>query len=320
MPEKRALITGMNGFVGQRLSRYLENQGWEVCGTDVVGEAGARFRICDLRNLEDLKALLDWAGSVTHVFHLAAITFVPDSMNDPNTTFEINIGGTVNLTRAMMAVCPSARLIAIGSSESYGPPAYLPQDEAHPLNPQNPYAISKAAADQYCAQVSRQGDLDIIRMRPYNHSGPGQSDRFVLSSFARQMAEIALGFRESVLHVGNLDVARDFSHVGDVIRAYEFAALAGEAGEAYNVCSGNATTLMDAIESLQAMLDTEVNIEIDPERYRHAEIPEIRGSHEKLKTGTDWCPVKSFEELMQDLFNYWKTHLQTESEQSNARS
>ncbi len=314
MEKKKALITGVRGFVGQQLSSHLERQGWEVCGTDVAGEDDARFQQCELRNFEDLKALLHWAGPITHVFHLAAITFVPDSLNDPNTTFEINMGGTVNLSRAMIETCHQARLIFIGSSESYGPPTYLPQDEAHPLNPQNPYAISKAAADQYCAHVSKQGSLDIIRMRPYNHSGPGQTDRFVLSSFARQMAEIALGQREPVLHVGNLDVARDFSHVEDVIRAYEFAALHGTPGEAYNVCSGKATTLMEAITLLRGMLEVDVHIEIDPDCFRHAEIPEIRGSYEKLKTSTDWQPMKSFEVLMQDLFTYWKTHLQNESE------
>jgi GDP-4-dehydro-6-deoxy-D-mannose reductase len=318
MPEKRALITGIGGFVGQRLSQHLAEQGWEVKGSDIAGENTSEFQPCDLRNLDELKKLLAWAAPLTHVFHLAASTFVPDSIADPNLTFEINIGGTVSVTRAMMEVCPTARLIVVGSSESYGPPMYLPQDEEHPLNPQNPYAISKAASDHYCEYVSKRGDLDIIRMRPYNHSGPGQNDRFVLSSFARQMAEVNLNMRDSILRVGNLDVARDFSHVDDVICAYEAAALRGESGDVYNVCSGNATTLTRAIEILSGMLETEVRIEIDPKRFRTAEIPEIYGTHEKLTAKTGWTPVKSFEQIMQDLFLFWETQLQ-KNEQSNAK-
>lgn len=113
MSVKRALITGSCGFVGQRLSRHLESQGWEVCGTDVSGPNDAQFRSCDLREMEELKTLLSWAGSVTHVFHLAAITFVPDSMNDPNSTFDINIGGTANMTRAMMGIAQTRASLSL---------------------------------------------------------------------------------------------------------------------------------------------------------------------------------------------------------------
>lgn len=317
MSTKRALITGINGFVGQRLAVHLKSHDWEVAGMDMTGDDGEAYQKCDLRDADKLMTLLEWADSPTHVFHLAAITFVPDSKKDPTSTHDINVGGTKNLARAMMECCKDARLLFIGSSESYGPPEYLPVDELHPMNPQNPYAESKAAADSYCREASSRGDLDIVRMRPFNHSGPGQTDRFVLSSFARQMAEISIGAREPVLKVGNLEVARDFSHVDDIICGYEGAALKGERGEVYNVCSGRASSLTECIELLRGMLDVDVHVERDEDRYRPAEIPEIRGCHEKLSAATGWESSKTFEDLMRDLFQHWKSELQVGNEKRN---
>jgi GDP-4-dehydro-6-deoxy-D-mannose reductase len=219
---------------------------------------------------------------------------------------EVNIKGTINLVTAVQDHNPKARFISVGSAEVYGPPMYLPIDEKHPLNPVNPYAISKAAADHYCAYISKATGMDIIRMRPFNHSGPGQADQFVLSSFARQIAEIEAGHAEPVLRVGNLDAARDFMHVNDVIRAYELAALHGKGGEAYNVCSGNAQNIKDALDILLGLSNRKISVEVDPERMRPIDVPMVAGSYAKLKADTGWEPSIPFEEVLSDLLDSWR--------------
>ena len=188
----------------------------------------------------------------------------------------------------------------------YGPPTELPIREEHPLNPQNPYAISKAAADSYCAYYHKSTGYAVVRMRPFNHSGPGQSDQFVLSSFARQIARAEAGLSEPIVRVGNLDARRDFLHVDDVVRAYELAALEGIPGEAYNIASGKAVSIRDALQMLLGMATTELAVEPASERLRPVEVPEISGSAEKLESATGWQPQKTVETLLADVLDYWR--------------
>ncbi len=261
---------------------------------------------CDISDDAQVDALVRWAGPVTHVFHLAAVTFIPSSQAYPARTMDINLNGTIRLAETVRKRTPDARFLYIGSAAVYGIPRAIPIDEGHPLQPNEPYAISKAAADAYCEYLFRNYGMDAIRLRPFNHSGPGQSPQFVLSNFARQFARIEKGLAEPVLRVGNLDVARDFLHVNDVVRAYEAIALHGQAGEAYNVCSGDSWTIGSALESLQKLVKFDVQIEVDPERLRRVDIPEVRGSREKLSTATGWEPKATFETMLKDLLDYWR--------------
>ena len=307
---KRALITGCEGFVGRVLWRHLADHGWEVLGCDrSVPEGAPDKRACDLAREDATGEMLAWAGDVSHVFHLAAITFVPDAMRTPRLTFDINLDGTIGLAHLMGEHTKDARLVFVGSAEVYGPPDYVPTDEAHPLRPQNPYAISKAAADQYCRYLHGAQGRDIVIARPFNHSGPGQSPDFVLSSFAQQMARIDAGLQEPVLRVGNLEAARDFGHVRDVVRAYEQLALHGVAGEAYNVCTGTALRLDRVVDKLRERIGRDVRVETDPERMRPVDVPEVRGSYAKLRAATGWQPEISSEELFDDLLAYWRAEV-----------
>lgn len=299
---RRALITGAAGFAGRHLSRRLEGNGWETLCSDREGEGCVP---CDFGVPGDIDALIDGAEGVTHVFHLAARTFVPESMSDPSGAFQVNLLGTVHLLARLSRMPAPPRVVFIGSAEAYGPPLSLPVAEDHPLAPQNPYAVSKAAADQYCAYLSRVSKLEIIRVRPFNHSGAGQTPQFVLSSFARQVALIEAGKLEPVLRVGNLDARRDFSHVADVMAAYETLALHGAPGEAYNVCSGEAVRVGDALELLRARSAAAIRVETDPARLRPVEVAEIRGSNEKLRQ-TGWAPEKAFGDILDDLLDYWR--------------
>lgn len=303
----RVLVTGSSGFVGLHLCTYLESRGYEVFGCDqVAAEGQAQRRICDITDTTSVEEIVQWAAPVDFVVHLAAVTFVPEATRSPAQVVNVNLLGTIRLIDALRTQAPNARLVFIGSSEVYGPPQETPVTEEHSFSPQNPYAISKAAADHYCRFRSQNDGMDIVRMRPFNHSGPGQSERFVLSSFARQIAEIEARNREPAIKVGNLEAVRDFTHVDDVVRAYTSALQDGWPGEAYNICSGESHRIGDALESLVAMADVEISIEVDPARLRPIDLPEIRGSHEKFTRDTEWRPSKSFETILADLLGYWR--------------
>ncbi len=296
---RRALITGAEGFVGQHLTAHLTAAGWDVAGASLEGVPGT-IR-CDIRDMKQVGELYAQAGPITHVFHLAGVAFVPHASASPNLAFQVNLEGTVNLLTQMRVVHPGARFINIGSAAAYGQPRELPITEEHPFEPTNPYGISKAAADHYCAFMHRAADLDIVRMRPFNHSGPGQPADFVLPGFAQQIVAIERGDAPPVVRVGNLEAKRDFLHVADVVRAYELAAIHGAPGAAYNVCSGNAVRIRDALDKLVTLAACRVEVKQDPERMRPVDTPEIRGSHERLTEDTGWEPAIDFDQLLEDL-------------------
>jgi len=304
---RRALVTGAEGFVGRGLCTHLAAQGWQVRGCDVRVPPGAAARlVCDITDREQVAQMLDWCAPLSHVFHLAAVTFVPEAIRNPVAAIEVNLQGTIRLMEAVRSRQPETRFLYVGSADVYGPPQALPIAESHRLDPANPYAISKAAADQYCAFLHESAGADIIRMRPFNHSGPGQSEQFVLSSFAQQVAQIEAGHIPATLRVGNLSAARDFSHVRDVVRAYECAALEGHAGEAYNVCSGRAQSIQEVLEKFLALSTADIRVEVDPARLRPVDVPEVYGSHEKLTAHTGWKPEIPFETLLAELLEFWR--------------
>lgn len=303
----RALITGAAGFVGKRLAAYLRKQGWEVVCSGYPAAEG--MIPCDIGDAASIARMVREAGSLTHVFHLAAIAFVPEAERDPVRAMDINLNGTIRLCQSLRTSANPPRLVFVGSADSYGPPRSLPVTEEHPLNPVNAYAISKAAADHYCGALSRAKVLDCVRLRPFNHAGPGQSDQFVLSSFARQIAAIEAGRHAPVLRVGNLEASRDFLHVDDVIRAYELAALHGASGEVYNIASGRAIQIQDALDRLRALSAVPVALEQDPARLRPSDVPEMRGSHERFTAKTGWRPEIDINTILNGLLDYWRAEL-----------
>ena len=310
---KRALVIGAGGFVGRHLWQHLLNQGWTVLGSDILDlPSTSNYVSADLAKPETLQQLFSGTKKPSHVFHLAGISFVPDGNRDPQKAFATNTVGTINLLDAMIARAPKARLIYVGTSDVYGTPQYLPIDEEHPLAPRNPYAISKSAADSFCDYAAKSLGLDVCRVRPFNHSGPGQRSSFALSSFARQIAEIEAGVVEPVLKVGNLNVLRDFSHVADVVAAYETIALGAESGEVYNVCSERSLPLRALLDGLISMSSAKVSVKIDKERYRPAEIEEIRGCSRKIREKLEWTPKQSIEQALEDLLGYWRREIERE--------
>ena len=303
----RALVTGAAGFVGSTLSELLEQRGWEVVRGVLPGQEGGVP--CDITDPALLQRVFDEAGPLTHVFHLAAIAFVPAANNNPALAIDVNLSGTIHLAEVVRQRVPGARLIYVGSADAYGTPLSLPISEAHPLNPVNTYAISKAAADHYCAYLHRAFNMDVVRMRPFNHSGPRQEPAFFLPSCAKQIAEIEAGLKPPVIKVGNLLASRDFSHVHDVVRAFEAVALRGTPGEAYNVCMGKSYTMQESLDAMLRRSTVEITTELDPSRMRPADVPGLVGANSKLRAETGWAPEKSFDELIEDLLNYWRRRI-----------
>jgi GDP-4-dehydro-6-deoxy-D-mannose reductase len=289
-------VTGGGGFAGRHLL--------ELLGPDAV--APDRDEL-DLLDAAAVRAAVAQAAPAA-VFHLAALASVSRSWRAPHEVLAENVEMTVNLLEAVRLEAPDAAVVLVGSGEVYGPPERLPVDESAPLRPQNPYAVSKAACDLLGGQYADAHDLRVVRVRAFNHAGPGQSDEYVVGTLTRQVAEAELaGASEVVLRTGNPDSARDFTDVRDVVRAYT-AATEIEPG-AYNVCSGSAVTVRELIGMVSAAASIPVRHEIDPERVRAHDVPEIRGSAERLRATTRWTPAFPLERTVADAIDAWRASL-----------
>ncbi|MFQ5600557.1 MAG: GDP-mannose 4,6-dehydratase [Candidatus Krumholzibacteriia bacterium] len=307
----RYLVTGAGGFVGPHLLRALQDAGHEVWSTDRFALAGdVRHRICDLTDSEAVRALVD-ALQPDGVLHLASASSVAQSFEHPQFALQNNLLSACNLFEAVRRSVPRARVLVVGSAEQYGivRAADLPLREEHPLQPASPYAVSKVAQELLALQYRSSWGTPVILTRSFNHSGPGQSDRFVLPGFARQIAEAEAGRREPVLHVGNLDVERDFLDVRDVARAYVLLMQKGEPGRAYNVCRGESHRLRDLVDALVAHARADVRIEPDPTRMRPADLPVLRGDPARLRASTGWEPRLSMETTLADVLEDWRRRI-----------
>ena len=290
-----ALVTGSAGFVGQHLLPRLGNAGFEVIGTDleldVTNEAAVAAKVAELRPAV--------------IVHLAALSSVAASWREPELAYRVNYLGTRSVLEATAREAPGARVLLIGSAEEYGSaePGSAPFTEASPLRPGSPYARAKTAADLLGARYA-QGGLDVVRVRPFNHAGPGQPDIFVLASFARQVAEIESKRREPVLRVGNLNSVRDFLDIEDVIDAYVRLLDPSVAAGVYNVASGNGAPLGDHLEALLALAQLRPAIEVDPERLRPADF--AVGDAGRLREATGWAPRVPLSRTLEQVLDYWR--------------
>jgi GDP-4-dehydro-6-deoxy-D-mannose reductase len=304
------LVTGVGGFAGSHLAALCAQRGEEVFGVgrgerpDVPGLAA--YERLDLRDAGAVRSAVSRIRP-QRVFHLAAEASVARSWEAPAEAVSANVSGALNLLEAVRLEAPSAGLLVACSGEEYGPPQRLPVDEGHPLSPRNPYAASKAMVDVLADSYAGAHGLCVVRTRAFNHAGPGQSDTYVVSSFARQIAEAeAAGAAERVvIDTGNLEVRRDFSDVRDVVRAYLLALEHGEPG-VFNVCSGRATPVSDILTGLAAQSTLEVERRVDPSRLRENEVMEIAGSHQKLTEATGWEPEIALADTLRDVLDWWR--------------
>jgi GDP-4-dehydro-6-deoxy-D-mannose reductase len=299
---KDVLIIGAGGFVGKTLLSMPE---------EALGEYGVKLIQpsidLDITNSNSLLECLAQHQSDA-VIHLAGQTFVPESFLHPEETFRVNFLGTLSLLKVLKQIEFQGKLLYVGSADVYGTvdPHQLPIRETQPLKPRSPYAVSKVAAEALCFQWSQTESIDIVMTRPFNHIGPGQSERFAISDFARQIAEIKLGRKAPLLTVGNIDVTRDFTDVADIIRAYLLLLSCGVRGEIYNVCSGVERSVRGMIDAMLKIACVDVEIQQETARVRAVEQKRVVGSYEKLHQATGWRPEVAIEATLTNLLAYWE--------------
>ena len=323
----RALVTGAGGFVGRWLCGALIRQGWEVYGARLDADAAAgrapgttpgttpgtsaeelgatHWLSCDVTSHADIARALD-ASTPDAIFHLAGVSYLPDAGSDPAAALAVN---TVSAARLLAQLRQRKRagvldpvVVIVGSGEQYG--AHAPEEQPLPESasqrPANVYAASKAAQEVIALQAFRADGVRVVATRPFNHSGAGQSSRFVLPAFARR----ALALRESpgaVLPVGNTSPIRDFLHVADVVRAYILLAEHGEAGEVYNIASGQGVTIGELAARILAMAGADASLESDPSLVRPVDVPILVGDPARLKETTGWSAEHSLDTIIEDV-------------------
>jgi len=242
------------------------------------------------------------------IAHLAAQADVYKSWTNPAETIVNNIVGELNILQGVIATGTNPVILIPGSNEEYGfaRPEELPVRESNPLRPINPYGVSKVAQDMLAYQYFASHKLRCIRVRPFNHIGPRQSAGFVVSAFAKQIAQIEAGLQEPVVRVGNLAAKRDFTDVRDVVRAYHLLLLHGEPGEVYNLGSGRSVPIASILAMLIALAKVPIATEVDPERLRPLDLPETLCDYTKLHERTGWEPQIPIEQTLADTLNYWR--------------
>jgi GDP-4-dehydro-6-deoxy-D-mannose reductase len=249
-------------------------------------------------------AVRDAAPEVVH--HLAARAHVGESWREPEAYLHDNAAMTLHLLEAVRDESPDAAVVVVGSSELYGPPATLPVGETAPLRPQNPYAVSKASADLLAGFFADAHGLRILRVRAFNHAGPGQEPIYAIASFTRQMAAGLEAGEDPVRVVtGNPDARRDYTDVRDVVRAYRALAEQAEPG-IYNVCSGRAASAAELVAALARVTGVEVAHQVDSQLRRAHEVMEVRGSYERLREATGWEPEIPLERTLADTVEWWR--------------
>ena len=309
----RLLITGCNGFVGRHLSRYCISLGHAVFGIDVHLSpltADVVYGQLDIARQRDVEAFLT-AHRVDAIVNLAGVSYPKQADDDPRGAVEANILGPVSLFEAARRFS-GLRVLQIGSSEQYkereGTSAPFREEDA--VEPHNVYGATKIAAESIGRRYVDLYGAHVVFTRSFNHVGRGQPPLFVLSDFAKQCAEVALGRREPVLRVGNVDAERDFVDVQDVVSAYLALVQHAAPGHVYNVCSGVPLRLRDLIATLVSFTGrADVAIDVAQWKLRVADPRVVYGDSSKLRGGTGWQPRVPIEVSLRDMYDYWNEQI-----------
>ena len=306
----RVLVTGAGGFVGPHLVRALVARGATVRGAGLgappAGVPLSSWREADLSSLELAEAAVGEAP-VDAIVHLAGQSSAAQSFKDPEGTFRANVNGTWSLLEATRTHAPTARVLVVGTSEVYG--SIEPGTraaETHPFVPGSPYALSKAAAEHLATAYATARKLDVVRARPFGHTGPGQTPRFVVPAFAQQIAQIEAERGEPVLRVGNLDVTRDLSDVRDIVEGYCALLERGRTGAVYNLCRGEGVRLTDLVQQLAAMSRVKLAIEVDPARMRPSDTPWLVGDPTLIWNEAHWKVERPWAATLADVLAEWR--------------
>lgn len=300
----KALITGSSGFIGSHLITELKTNGYNVvkcdlrCSDDSIS--------LDIMNQEMIQDIIE-EQTPDIIINMAGQANVGLSWKKPQLTFQLNTVGLINILEAVKNVNPMIRVIAIGSSDEYGKlkDRGINVTEDIPVNPISPYAISKYAQEMFSQLYVKSYGMDICMARLFNLGGSGQSKGYMISDFSSGIAEVESGKRQFVT-VGNLDSARDFTHVKDACKAVRLIAEKGHSGEIYNICSGLTHKAQEVLDMLVSMANMPIVIKQDPSLIRPSDTPVVCGNHDKLTAHTGWMPNKSLYEILSDALEYWR--------------
>ena len=303
----RLLVTGASGFVGGHLCDLLLQSGHEVTTLSRDGVGDEQIDVCDFGAVRSALA----AHRPEGVVHLAGIAYVPEAEGDADRAYRVNVDGTRNLLDAAAEV--DARVLFVSSGAVYGDGggSSPPFHEQSPLAPRGVYARTKADAEAEC--IARNARQPIVRVRPFNHTGPGQTPSYVCSGFAKQVVEAELGLRDPVIEVGDLDAERDFCDVRDIVRAYAHALVFGEAGDVYNVCSGVPTRIGSILTALTDMASVRVEVRTDARRMRDCEPSRLWGDNSKIAATLGWRPTIALRTTLADMVAWWRDRLRSEA-------
>lgn len=309
----RVLITGATGFAGRYLGQHL-SETWahaQLHGTtlnDHEQSPHCQLHQVDLTQADAVRALVQ-AVQPEIIFHLAAQASPRRSFDDPWNTLQNNIRSQLNLFEACHESKP--RILVVSSADIYRT-ADEALDEDTPFSPTNPYAVSKITQDMLALQYHLSHSLPTLRARPFNHFGPGQTTGFVAPDFAMQVARIEAGHQEPLMKVGNLSPERDFTDVRDVVRAYRLITEKGQAGEVYNIASGNTYSIQFLLDTLLRFSSTKIDVEVDPARFVPVDVPIKRGDYSRLHRATGWQPQIPIEQTLRDLLDECRQRIHTQ--------
>ncbi|OGH11661.1 MAG: hypothetical protein A3B38_03010 [Candidatus Levybacteria bacterium RIFCSPLOWO2_01_FULL_36_13] len=313
---KKILITGATGFAGRHLIHYLSTKKeYNLFGTyvsensklvlsDIPGPSFIRLNLLDadsvFNSIKEIKP--------DEIYHLAALSAPGESFEDPVKVLTNNIEAQVNLLEAVRRLNLNSKILIVSSAEIYGKVVLkdLPIDEETPLNPTNPYAVSKIAQDYLGLQYFLTYGLKTVRARPFNHIGPGQTEAFSIAAFAKKIVEIEKGLIEPVLEVGNLDSKRDFTDVEDMVYAYYLLMQHGKDGDVYNIGSGKSLKMSEILDMLLSLSNKKIEVKVNQTLLRPIDNPELVCNPSKFQKLTDWKPSIPIEESLKRILDFWR--------------
>lgn len=316
MKQKKVFITGIAGFAGMYLARTLLEHGYEVHGSIYKGDSKEHISLLkkntnlvrlDITNRNLTKEIMKTVKP-DYIFHLAAFSSVGRSFANERLVYKINFDGTLNMLEASTGLKHLEKFVFISTSEVYGlfKPSNKTLTEADPVNPVSPYGISKAAAEQVCMMYFREYGVPVVISRSFNHSGPGQSEFFVIPSFCKKIAKLEKSRKEAVMPVGNLAVKRDLSDVRDIVEGYRLMAEKGKAGEKYQLCSGSAVSIQTVLKKLLKYTDKKIKIKKDKKLFRPSDLPLIRGDYSRAKKDLGFSLRYNLDTTLEDTLIYWR--------------
>ncbi len=313
----KILVSGAGGFIGSHLTEYLIEQGHKV-------RAFVRYNSCNfwgwlekskyIDNIEiysgdirDYDSVYESIKGIDYVFHLAALIGIPYSYHSPLAYIKTNIEGTYNILQAAREL-KIKRVVHISTSEVYGTAQYVPIDEKHPINPQSPYAASKASADYLAKSFYLSFDLPVIIVRPFNTFGPRQSARAVIPTIISQ----ALSGKEEI-ELGNLNSSRDFSYVLDTVEGiYKIGLHSDTLGEVVNIGTGRDISVRDLVTLISKLTEADLKARVDSKRIRpeKSEVQRLICDYSKAHNLTGWKPRYTLEEGLEKTIAWFKENLE----------